>query len=256
MGLSKDERLKWLDKALEGETAEVKARVLGIILRYDVDPRNEFFMIFVAFGYLVTLVEDAPSEWRDLFTDFQSGLSTWTDKNLQTLEQLAHQSQTIKALAESSNALSSSSTKFLNHSMELMQPLQECNQTFSNLIEQLKSSNKEASRDLSWNLESSLTAVREKQAGMSYQIESESKRLRNENQKNRSLLIGALILSGSSLLICGLTLVAVFVNQKGIEANQQQLMQKTEWLLKKANRWECQQGIKAPDSVECQSLNE
>ena len=234
-------------------------------------------MIFVAFGYLVTLVEDAPSDWQDLFTDFQSELSRWREKNLQTLEQLANQTETIQVLAESSTVLSTSSTEWLNHSVELMQPLQECSQTISRLIAQLKSSNSGVSRDVSKSLEltskelqkqmSSLSQsidlihqdLQKQMFGLSGEIKNLRSKLVDEFKESQNSQSWTLILNVSSLVVSVFMLALLFNNtfgQNRLKANQQQLMQKTEWLLKKANRWECQQGIKAPDSVECQSLNE
>ena len=57
MALANKQRMELIDQALEGQSAEVKARVLAIIIRYNIDVRNEFFLIFVAIGHLLAIVE-------------------------------------------------------------------------------------------------------------------------------------------------------------------------------------------------------
>ena len=69
------DKTQWLDKALEGSPPETKARVLEIILKYKIDPDNEFFMIFVALGSLQILIEQSPQDWQVLFENFQEELN-------------------------------------------------------------------------------------------------------------------------------------------------------------------------------------
>jgi hypothetical protein len=82
MALSDRSRSELIDQALEGQSAEVKARVLAIIIRYNIDVRNEFFLIFVAIGHLLAIVEESPENWRALFDDFKRDLDQWTQANL------------------------------------------------------------------------------------------------------------------------------------------------------------------------------
>ena len=70
-----------LDQALEGATAVEKARVRGVLLRYGIEPDNEFYIIFVAIGQLLVLVEEAPEKWRSLFDDVHSELKQWSQEN-------------------------------------------------------------------------------------------------------------------------------------------------------------------------------
>lgn len=108
----------WLDRALQGTSPATKARVLDMMLRYGIEPENEFFMIFVAIGQLIALTETAPATWQDLFTTFQDDLAQWTTTHRTTLELLATKAETSEQLAETAQAL----TKAL---LELTQALSE-----------------------------------------------------------------------------------------------------------------------------------
>lgn len=94
-------RTELVDQALEGQSAEVKARVLAIILRYNIDVRNEFFLIFVAIGHLLAIVEESPENWRSLFDDFKGELDEWTDANLRTLEAIQQQGAATERMSQS-----------------------------------------------------------------------------------------------------------------------------------------------------------
>lgn len=97
----------WLDKVLAGQPEGVKARVWEIISRYDVDPSDEFFMIFTALGHLETLIESAPNDWRQVFTDFEAELKQWTSLHIRTLEMLARKAEAAEALATTASELTS-----------------------------------------------------------------------------------------------------------------------------------------------------
>ncbi|NJQ96521.1 MAG: hypothetical protein HC784_00125 [Hydrococcus sp. CSU_1_8] len=124
---TRDAKTQWLDKALEGKSSEIKARVLEIILKMGIDPENEFFVIFVALGQLQVLIEDSPSQWKDLFEDFREELGEWATTNVETLSHLTHKTETMERLAQSSERLGDT----LNGLAQV------CN----GLIEQLQASN-------------------------------------------------------------------------------------------------------------------
>lgn len=95
----------WLDRALQGASPATKARVLDMMLRYGIEPENEFFMIFVAIGQLIALTETAPATWQDLFTTFQNDLAQWTITHRTTLDLLATKAETNEQLTETAQAL-------------------------------------------------------------------------------------------------------------------------------------------------------
>ena len=66
-----------LDQVLSEQEPEKKARVLEIILKYNIDPRDEFFIIFVALGHLQILMEESPQNWGNLFQSFEGELNQW-----------------------------------------------------------------------------------------------------------------------------------------------------------------------------------
>lgn len=83
-----------LDQALEGATAEEKARVRGVLLRFGIETDHEFYIIFVAIGQLLVLVEEAPEKWRALFDDVQQELKQWSQENFKSLESIKQHAQT------------------------------------------------------------------------------------------------------------------------------------------------------------------
>ena len=80
--------MSMLDRALEDATPQHKARVRGLLMAYDVEHDNEFYMLFVAFGHLTILVEETPENWRDLFDDVHAELKLWSQENFKSLESI------------------------------------------------------------------------------------------------------------------------------------------------------------------------
>ena len=94
------EEMSMLDQALEGASAEHKARVLLLLFRYNIEHDNEFYMLFVAFGHLTVLVEEAPENWRSLFDDFKGDLDEWTEANLKTLRAIHQQGEVADQMSQ------------------------------------------------------------------------------------------------------------------------------------------------------------
>ncbi|AFY71974.1 hypothetical protein Pse7367_3748 (plasmid) [Thalassoporum mexicanum PCC 7367] len=136
-----DPNTQWLDQALAGQEAEVKARVLEIILKYKIDPENEFFVIFVALGQLQVLVEDSPQEWQHLFQSFQQELEQWTQTNLSTLEVQSQEAETVTVLAHNTKKLSGLMKRLVNTCLTLTKRLQASNETLQKSIAILDSLN-------------------------------------------------------------------------------------------------------------------
>ncbi|MEM8643175.1 MAG: hypothetical protein AAGG51_30815, partial [Cyanobacteria bacterium P01_G01_bin.54] len=73
-------------------------------------------------------------------------------------------------------------------------------------------------------------------------------RIEHQQTQFRTLILGInvplalLLLGGMGWIIAG---------QSQLGSEQRVQGQRVSWLLEKANRWECWQGIKAPDSPEC-----
>lgn len=227
----RDDRMKWLDRALEGKSDAVKARVLDLILRYGVDPENEFFMLFVAFGYLQVLVEDAPKSWQSLFENFQRELHQWSQQNLRTLQGIIQQSQTLEEL-----------TLSLKELTNLIRSLNSTTQDWRLGLQELKPILKQLS-------EHSSQTVSDNSALLSRLKRIEA---RLDDQNHLRIWIWSFNFFAAALLMFGVGTIAV--GQARLVDAQRVQQQRVNWLLEKANRWECQQGLKAADSPECQSL--
>jgi hypothetical protein len=99
---------KNLQLALQGESAEHINRVLSLIIKFGIDPDEEFFLIIAAIGHLKVLVEDAPKEWQHLFELFSGELDQWATTNVEHLKLLASKTETIEHLALSCERLGNS----------------------------------------------------------------------------------------------------------------------------------------------------
>lgn len=109
-----------LDRVLAGRPDDVKARVLELVVRLGIDPRDELFLIMIALGQLQCLIEDSPNDWQALFQTFQEELTQWTDTHLETLETLARKAQTEEMLASTCTELVSSLARLTTLCSELM----------------------------------------------------------------------------------------------------------------------------------------
>ena len=136
--LDTNNKTLWLDKALDGQSAHIKARVLEIILKYGIDPQNEFFIIFVALGQLQVLLENSPNEWEGVFQSFQSELDQWTDTNLKILESLVSKAEATDLLAQSLKELMSLLSNLTTTCGTLVQRSQTSDQTSADWMPRLE----------------------------------------------------------------------------------------------------------------------
>lgn len=228
-------RMAMLDRALEGATAQQKARVYGVILRYGIETDDEFFIIFVAIGHLMALVEEAPQNWRALFNDFEGTLNSWAEQNLRTLKAIQQQanntermSTSFQALAKSTNSLSNEIKASLAYLTKLKVSLEnstaKLNRTEHNsqkLLDQFTKTDKKVER-----LETVVTTI--------------------------STINWALII----LMMVG----GVLAHGQIVRQNQRmhtllrREAQHSEWMLEKATRAECFSGVKPQGDPQCQQF--
>jgi len=153
--ISKRERAtKNLQLALQGESAEHINRVLSLIIKFGIDPDEEFFLIIAAIGHLKVLVEDAPKEWQHLFELFSGELDQWATTNVEHLKLLASKTETIEHLALSCERLGNSlellqivsqeQTKQLKSSISLSTELRELKQE----LKEVRESKQELTRQI------------------------------------------------------------------------------------------------------------
>ena len=112
-----------LAASLQNESAEHRAKVLEFVLDWDINPNEEFFLIFAAIGHLKVLIEQAPEDIRQLFKSVLQELDEWSQI---TTEKLQIDSQHIKvteSLAQSSKALGTALNSLDITSTQLLEQL-------------------------------------------------------------------------------------------------------------------------------------
>ena len=241
-----DSRQDAIAKILKGRSPEIQSNVMQYMLTYNIDPDDEFFIVFVALGELETLIEKSPQQWKQLFTGFQGELKEWGSNNLEILKHLSHKAEIVEKLATNSENLSNSLIKFLDICEGLMSQLQKSNGLLTNSLSQLQASQTESKN---WEKQT-LTMILQ----LDNQIQQLNQKLDNpkvlKNNKNK---MGGWK-SNVMLFFLGATLLTTTyfnVNQSRVNQN---INQRVQWLLEKANRQDCLAGIKKPDSPECRSL--
>lgn len=128
-----------LDRVLIGKDDAVKARVLQLVVRLGIDPQDELFLVMIALNHLQLLVEDAPTEWQELFFEFKGELDQWSETNLQVLDSLIAKAQNEEALAESCKLLITALGNLTVTSNQLVTKLQNQPQTSKELSQELTS---------------------------------------------------------------------------------------------------------------------
>ena len=234
-----------LEQALNGQSDLVKNRVYSLIVHWGIEPENEFFIIFIAMGQLVALVEEAPNRFDTSFNQFTEGINTWTETNIQILNEIANKAKIHERLAGGAEKLAESSTQLVQVCSELIIQLKESNGTGNSSRSQPLTSEENYGillKIISNKLSTIETLISNPtQPQVKKQVVSD---LANKNGQ----LIWSFNLAFLGLLI--LSCITSIVSWRNIS----QIDRRTNWLLEKANRQECLQGIKSPESLECKSL--
>ena len=227
---------KPLQDALEGQSDEIKARVYDLVMRWGIEPESEFFIIFVAMGQIVTLVEDAPERFQEIFNTLGEDLIKWGDSNLEVLEQVAKKVELMEKLATSTEGLTNSLAGLVKVCGELIDRLQTSDGQLNNYLSQLRTSEIQLNQIVQAN---------------NQKLQAIEKKLSNPNLSTKKISKNLLTLSFSGLLILStLSLIFNIALWSKTQINEQRII----WLLQKANRTDCSLGIKALDSVECRSI--
>jgi methyl-accepting chemotaxis protein len=231
-------QLDLLDRALRDLSPEQRARALDLTLRLGVEHDDPLWLICLAIGQLQVLIEDAPTNWKETFASFSNDLEAWTTTNLKVLETITHQAEAAADLAEVSKKL----TDTLN---ELTKLLSEQNTQHLSLRQDI--------RNLQKRLDSLKGAVTEQttsiMGSLGTLISGENTRNTLINSLSRKVLNIRPVMIGLVLLTV-LNGAGVFLLWFGLQKNNQQLT----WLLQKATRMECKQGIIPKSRLECQGV--
>ena len=217
--------------------AQTRDRIQGVIIDYGVEKADPFFLIFLAMGHLLTLVETAPENWQALFDEFKGDLDAWTTQNLRTLEAINRQSQISDRLIRSFQELSNLTTASSDGTQRLRSELTKLNSELA-------------------TLKSSLTQTADRTESNSLAL---VKRFKSTEDRVKTLEKQLTWTSSCSVV----TLAAVVVGgslgyrqlAKEVEFAQMLLVQERKrsiWTLEKANRAECFYGIKPPSDPQCQ----
>lgn len=140
-----------LDRSLEDSTPEHKAR-RGLLMSYEIEHDNEFYMLFVAFGHLMILVLEAPENWRDLFDDVHAELKKWSQENFKSFESIKRHAQTsadlIMVLRQLLDSMKSSESR-LSEMRATLSSLKLTLSSIENSLASMKRSNHRSQADLS-----------------------------------------------------------------------------------------------------------
>lgn len=226
-----DDRLRWLDTALDGKPDEVKARVLNLVIRYRIDPENEFFMIFVAMGEFLSLLEDAPQNWAYLFAAFEETLAQWKQQNIKTLDQLVLEAESVHQLTQHSIELN-------KHLSDLQAYLMKLSELLENLhnVPTLHSNFNDLKRDL--------------QLSMAAMVQPTTINVPQPVEIQRSPKTLSWI---SKLIVSVILTISVFNTFQivRIHTMTQRQSRELQWLLEKQNRRDCLEGIVSDDDPIC-----
>lgn len=225
-------RTELLDQALAGQSAEVKARVLNILLRYNIDVENEFFLIFTAIGHLLAIVEESPENWRSLFDDFERELDGWATQNLRTLEAINRQSEHTERMGQSFRELVRSTTNLSSETATSLIRLNKLDVTLNGLASKLSQT------------ESHSSSLLNRFKKTDQRIERLEKLVTLTSACSLGLLL-ALLVGG------GLSYQRIANQNEFTQVLQGRTQEKTGWLLEKANRQECANGIKPASDPQC-----
>lgn len=232
--ISRDrDRITLLDRALEGATAEQKARVRNVLSRLDVEDDDEFYIVITAIGYLIVLVQDAPESWRALFDDFEAKLDAWAAQNLRTLQAINQQSDNTERMTRCFQALATSTTSLSSETRTSLTRLDRLNDSLSGLTGKL---------DLTESHSRSLLQRLKK-------ADDRIERLENLVIWTSGASLAALLVL---LLGGGLAYRHIAHQIEFTQVLQGLTREKTSWLLEKANREECANGIKPRSDPQCQ----
>ena len=251
-GLSSRNQAKaaWLDQALADQPPTTRAKVLDFALKFGVEADDsDFWMLIAAVGFLHTIVESAPQEWRGLFDNFTNTLEQWTTTNQQLLQAYTIKAETDATQAELIRELALTLRALATLIHEQKQALARLGSTsttqnpLSGVIPQTATLQLNAvQRQLEHLNETMVVAL---------QRVSNLNRSPNETPPAHQSRNALLSVSAS---VFGLLLVGIGAVSCVLLQGQQRQAEQIQWLLYKANRAECLAGVQPPDSEVCQGL--
>ena len=224
----------WI-RRLKGASTEAKARVRNVLLRFGIEPDHEFYIIFVAIGQLLILVEEAPENWRALFDDVHRELKQWSQENFKSLQSIQRHAQTSAELIAVLKQLLDSMKVSEGRSSETKATLQAL---------RLKLSSIESS------LDSILASSSHNQSSLD-RLSSQMNELSESANRREWISIFSLLMT---VWVAGLLVFNYWSMTRRLNVQELLVRRQTEridWLLEKANREECLTGMKPASDPQC-----
>ena len=219
--------------------AQTRDRIQGVIIDYGIEKADPFFLIFLAMGHLLTLVQTAPENWQALFDEFKGDLDAWTTQNLRTLEAINQQSQISERLIRSFQELSTLTTSSNDETLKLHRELTRLNtelEAFKGSLIQAVNQNTANSQTLLNRFQSNEKKVAQLERQMTWTLSCSA------------VTLAAVVIGGS-----------ISYGRLAKEVNFAQVLlvqerKRSIWTLEKATRAECFYGIKPQSDPDCQQF--
>lgn len=134
-----DPRIRFIDEVLQGQSAEVKARVLSVLVRYQIDIDNEFMVLFVAIGNLLAITEESPKQLSAVYESFAKELESWSHNFLRTIQEINHQAKTTEHLTQTLRESNSTFQALLKALMKLIETSQSTDRSLDSFLNKFES---------------------------------------------------------------------------------------------------------------------
>jgi hypothetical protein len=223
-------QLSKLEKALAGQPAEVILRVRDYARTFDLDDDDELFAFMAAIGFLTILVQDAPENWRALFDEIIQDLDRWAEQNRRSFARL-------ELYATAANGLSKALEKAIS------------------AIGSANDSRRELKKDLLQEVSKNADLTRQLGQELGTRFKRMDERLEAVQQRGdlSAILAGVGLGTAMMLLLVGGGLSMRLLGQNmALRRDLLEVRRDMGYLLDKANRAECLNGIKPPSDPQCQ----
>lgn len=224
-------------------------------------------MFCIAIGYLETIITDAPEQWETVFTNFRANLEQWKTNHLRTLEtsgdlaeQIGQMTRTLTQQTAHTSDLAKGLRAMLRQSESMTEPLPDWERMlrhFGKKLDILSEGNEEQSQQIKREIRRLTEAIQDTVKASTAPAPAPSTRsgyrpppgtfptpfpMSGETlstpTSSGSRAVSALL--ALLLIVTGATWHTVFKQQQTLS-----------WLLFKANRQDCKQGIVAANSRQC-----
>lgn len=229
------DRFRHLDRYLQDLPEAKKVKIYDLTLKMDIHPEDPMWLICLGLNQIFVLLEDTPST----LTEFTTQLESWSNNHLAVLEALSRKAQTIEELSLTSKELTTSLTKLVEVSQKLMERSLTSDPNLETSLSKLKISNKTIIKDLK--------KVRETQEEQDQRLNA---RLAPQPKTRNWSGNISLILSTVTLALMSFSTMQQY-SAKGIWLDT---AERSQWILRRTIIRDCQEGLKAGDSQECQGL--